>query len=361
MTHEHATCSRCSVQHPKVNFSKRQWKVIQSNLRRREGLATGEGGRYCIACVKYAAIASAKSKSPPEERNPHIDSIITPRKRAADTGNVTKQHRRSGKRQKSGSNNKEKSDGGRNKFTFDWEHVPISTADERKLYSVLVKDGEYGRLSKTRRKQVMAAVAHSNISMNFDQAMSYRACLLQQKTMQNHHRLGRMGGSMVRLYHDQQLSVVEISRRFDLPPMNVFRTILKGMNMSKMQMKTCLRDPKKIPRERERTQLRGAERAYIVSNLDQSKSLKASQTFEDSLARWFENKGVRLRRQEELVEEQKTTHGRAIRSPDIIFLDDVAINGTHVAWIDAKNFYGANIDMQRKGTENQVRKYLEEW
>jgi hypothetical protein len=83
--------------------------------------------------------------------------------------------------------------------------------------------------------------------------------------------------------------------------------------------------------------------------------------FEDILSDWFEAQGVRIRRQPEMVAEQMAEHGRPIRTPDLLFLDHVIINGRPVAWIDAKHFYGGDVDFQRKKTKKQMLRYIEEW
>ena len=77
--------------------------------------------------------------------------------------------------------------------------------------------------------------------------------------------------------------------------------------------------------------------------------LTIERTFsKDILADWFENQGVRVRRQGEMVKEQMEEHGRPVNTPDLLFLDHVEINGEPVAWIDAKHFYGADVNFQRE-------------
>ena len=105
-----------------------------------------------------------------------------------------------------------------------------------------------------------------------------------------------------------------------------------------------------------------AEEADRVSNVDQSEThaIRAD-AFETILADWFEEQGVRLRRQPELVKEQSAEIGRPKLTPDILFLDHVEINGQPVAWIDAKHFYGADAGFQRKKMLKQMMRYINEW
>ena len=41
--------------------------------------------------------------------------------------------------------------------------------------------------------------------------------------------------------------------------------------------------------------------------------------------------------------------------------DSVYINGEPIAWIDAKHFYGADVDFQRKKMRKQMNRYIDEW
>ena len=37
------------------------------------------------------------------------------------------------------------------------------------------------------------------------------------------------------------------------------------------------------------------------------------------------------------------------------------MNGQQIAWVDAKHFYGADVNFQRKKTIKQMNRYIEEW
>jgi len=89
-----------------------------------------------------------------------------------------------------------------------------------------------------------------------------------------------------------------------------------------------------------------------------------SKSFEETICTWFESHGVRLLRQDDLVSIQQTTMGRPITTPDILFLDHVTINGTPIAWIDAKCKYGANLEDNvnlMTGTDAQCSRYRRVW
>ena len=241
--------------------------------------------------------------------------------------------------------------------TFEWLTNPVPLKDEEALAKFVVKKGEFGWLEDSRVDEIGQFVDGKN--MTLDQALSLRSALLQQKTVYSHGRLKSKAKALSRLYHEG-VSVVDLSKRFDFPPMNIFRVILGEKRWSKSRIKECLREPSKM-KKREREEFEKAEAADRVSNVDQSETHSRADLFEEILADWFESRGVRIRRQNEMVSEQRLEHGRPINTPDILFLDHVEINGQPVAWIDAKHFYGADVSFQRKKMSKQMSRYIEEW
>ena len=240
---------------------------------------------------------------------------------------------------------------------FEWQTNPVPLKDEESLAKFVIKKGEFGWLEDSRVDEIGRFVDGKN--MNLDQALSLRSALLQQKTVYSHGRLKAKAKSLFRLYNEG-VSVVDLSRRFDFPPMNIFRIILAEKRWSKSRIKECLREPTKM-KKREQEEFEKAEAADRVSNVDQSETHSRADLFEEVLAEWFESRGVNLRRQNEMVSEQRIEHGRPINTPDILFLDHVEINGQPVAWIDAKHFYGADVSFQRKKMVKQMSRYIEEW
>ncbi len=241
--------------------------------------------------------------------------------------------------------------------SFEWKNNPVPLKTEQKLAKLVVRKGEFGWLDDQRVDEIGKLV--KDLDMTLDQALSLRSALLQQKTVYSHGRLQAKGKMMLKLYKEG-LGIVQLSRRFDFPPMNIFRVILKEMGWSKARIKDTLRTPSKF-KPRERTEFEEAESADRVSNVDQSETHERADIFEDILADWFESQGVRVRKQSEMVKEQMLEHGRPVNTPDLLFLDHVTINGEPIAWIDAKHFYGADVDFQRKKIAKQATRYVDAW
>ena len=242
-------------------------------------------------------------------------------------------------------------------FSFSWPTSPVPLKEEAEMAKLVIRKGEFGWLDDARVDEIADLV--KNRDMTLDQVLSLRSALLQQKTVYGHGRLKSRSKALLRLYNEG-INVVDLSKKFDFPPMNIFRVILAEKKWSKSRIKESLRTPSKLSK-REQEEFEMAEAADRVSNVDQTETHVRADLFEDILSDWFESKGVRLRRQPEMVTEQKKELGRPVKTPDILFLDLVEINGKPIAWIDAKHFYGADVDFQRKKMVKQMNRYIEEW
>ena len=242
-------------------------------------------------------------------------------------------------------------------FHLEWKVSPVALKTEEKVAEWVVISGEYGWLTDERVDDIAQRIQDETMSL--EQALSLRSALLQQKTVYSHHRLKSLGKELARKYR-AGASILDLSLDYDFSPMNLFRVVLESMGWSKNKIKESLREPSSM-NERERREFEAAEAADRVASVDQSETQVKADLFEDILADWFLEQGVRLRRQPEMVKEQSEALGRPVRTPDILFLDHVYINGHPVAWIDAKHFYGADVDFQRKKMKKQMDRYIEEW
>jgi len=249
-------------------------------------------------------------------------------------------------------------DPGPQEMSIPWKSSPVPLSHEREAGDIVVKPGEFGFLPDERVDEIAEQIKHLDISL--EQALSLRAALNQEKAVFSHGRLQRRAQEMLRRYNNGE-TVLSMSKRFDFPPVNLFRAILSARNWSKNRIKETLRDADKRLDERDLKEFRSAEEADRVTHVNQSETHAAADIFEEVLWDHFRKQGIRFRTQSDLLKEQVAAEGRPVRTPDLLILDQVEINGIPVAWIDAKHFYGANLSFQRKKTQKQVNRYVEEW
>ena len=240
---------------------------------------------------------------------------------------------------------------------INWKLNAVPKSVQNKASPLVCSPGEFGFLPEERVEQIAKKIEKLDITL--EQSLSLRSALNQEKSVYSHGRLMSRANELKRRY-DSGESVLSLSTRFDAPPVNVFRAILTGRGWSKNKIKETLKAPSKL-NQRDREQFQLAESSDRVSSVNQSETQSAAEVFEDILCNYFNSLNIRFRRQEELLDEQKKSEGRAIITPDLLLLDDVRINGIPCAWIDAKHFFGADLRFPRKKTQKQVDRYVNEY
>ena len=238
-----------------------------------------------------------------------------------------------------------------------WKLNAVKKSVQTKASPLVCSPGEFGFLPEEKVQQIAKKIEKLDITL--EQSLSLRSALNQEKSVYSHGRLMSRANELKRRY-DSGESVLSLSTRFDAPPVNVFRAILTGRGWSKNKIKETLKAPSKM-NQRDRDQFQLAESADRVSSVNQSETQNAAEVFEDILCDYFSSLDIRFRRQEDLLDEQKKSEGRAIITPDLLLLDDVRINGIPCAWIDAKHFFGADLRFPRKKTQKQVDRYVNEY
>ena len=239
-----------------------------------------------------------------------------------------------------------------------WRTNAVSKEVQRKAGKIACIPGEFGFLPEERVQVIASKLDHLPITL--EQALSLRSALNQEKSVYSYSKLMHRANEISRRYNAGE-SVVALSKRFDAPPVNTFRAVLTGRGWTKNRIKETLnKNPSRL-NKRDREQFELAESVDRVSSVNQTETQNAAEVFEVILCDYFSSVGVRFRRQEDLLAEQKVKEGRAIITPDLLLLDDVRINDIPCAWIDAKHFFGADLRFPKKKTQKQVDRYVAEY
>ena len=240
---------------------------------------------------------------------------------------------------------------------LDWITNGIPKSMQKSVSELVCSPGEFGWLPEKRVSEIAKNISHLSISL--EQALSLRSALNQEKSVYSHGRLMGRSNELKRRYESGQ-GVLSLSKKFDAPPVNTFRAILTGRGWSKNKIKETLKNPEKL-NKRDGEEFKLAEENDKVSSVNQSETQSAAEIFENVLCDYFSSIGIRFKRQDELLKEQKKSEGRAVITPDLLLLDDVRINGIPCAWIDAKHFFGADLKFPKKKTQKQVDRYVNEY
>mmetsp|Transcript_15968 Transcript_15968/g.39133 ORF Transcript_15968/g.39133 Transcript_15968/m.39133 type:complete len:348 (+) Transcript_15968:77-1120(+) len=249
----------------------------------------------------------------------------------------------------------------RKSFSFQWKSVPVPKTMETEMTRQVVKRGKYNAISDSGKEAISQYIATSKSAMTLSQAISLRAAVLQEKTMNRHHAvLGRHAKEITDRYQRGQ-GILSLAKRYDSPPVNLFRTVLSGRGFQKSQIKQCIKNPENHLNERDCQEFQKACREDVVSSPNCEKAHEQAERFETITEQFLKDLGVAFLTQQDLIREQKPRYGKIVASPDFLLLDDVMINGRYVRWIDCKAFYGANVNCRKKGVAKQSARYQEYW
>jgi len=226
------------------------------------------------------------------------------------------------------------------------------------MEAILVKRGDYGAINEHLEELILKKI--KKLPITYRQCSSLRFQLLSEKSARRHHNLAKMMKTIYKMYQKGD-SVVDIATELDFPPVAVFRTLLSAFGWSKENIKQAIKNPKLHLNEREQGEFALAEAADVVTRGDFEWISKCAQEFEDKVVDYFKQKGVLLKTQQELMREQKESIGSVVATPDILFIENIVINGCDVHWIDCKNFFGADVLLFKAKTKVQVKKYIDIW
>jgi hypothetical protein len=230
-------------------------------------------------------------------------------------------------------------------------------------------------MPQEKRKQVQTIIRKDNLSITCDQAASLRHQLLQEKSVHCHHQLQGQRKTLLSKYSAGE-SIMALSRSHDFPPMALVRAILMEREwLSPKRLKDVLKNPQRFTRDqrsrfpgakcvldqRDVQQIAEAAENDIVTAVDQDESAANAELFEDFLCSYLERHQVQFIRQSEVAAQQMQKFGQAVATPDILFEQPIEINGQCTNWIDAKNFYGADLSMLKKRSIKQMDRYVKRW
>ena len=149
--------------------------------------------------------------------------------------------------------------------------------------------------------------------------------------------------------------VLKLSSKFNLSPMTIIRFVFDSLYHTKL--KELLKSEKLSTYDQEQFEL--AEKNDIYVTLDQVEQGEQSIIFEKQIEEFLIKTNVEYKTQEQLTIEQKAKYGKAINTPDFLITSELIINSKKINWIDAKNFYGSNIDFMVSKIKKQIKKYLD--
>lgn len=197
-----------------------------------------------------------------------------------------------------------------------------------------------------------------NAQLSKELIKSIRNSWTRDHMIRYHKNLYRNSKKIIDDYEKKKLNVLQISKSYDVSPLNLLREIFDRKYQKKLSK--LISNPNVLS-EYDLTQLELAIDNDVYALIDQSQIHADSEQFELDIKNILDKLNIQYKTQEDLVQEQIKSHGKPINTPDFLIKSDLFINGQKINWIDAKNFYGSNIPFVKEKIKKQTEKYLKKW
>jgi hypothetical protein len=218
--------------------------------------------------------------------------------------------------------------------------------------------GSYSRMSDSEILHIQQKIKDKynwNIIQNI--IVCIKTQYMQSYIVQNHYKIKSHFYQIYQLY-EQMTNIIELCTKYDLSPMTILRPILEKKYKTKF---THLLSEPKMLTPFDISQIDIATKSDTFNQIDQTQSALASANFELDIEDKLKSAKINYQTQADLTIEQKIIFGKAVNTPDFYIRSDLMINNIKINWIDAKNFYGANVQFLKKKINKQIQKYIQKY
>ena len=254
-------------------------------------------------------------------------------------------------------------------WIIEWPTTPLSAETFRVIRGHFLTRRDYGPNSTANISDEIRLLAPT------DQILAIRSIVIKEKIIKNYWRMNNEIKRIASEYHRGEDDILALSSKWDFPPLTLMHGILLHLYPQKKKTiymafrgkgsaETKHADIAAARKEfstRDQEQLTIADINDAESLFNQRLAAEKSYANEMTFVEWFRGHGVGIRTQEDMVAEQVRDLGRAVLTPDILFTDDVVVNGISCAWIDYKDYIGTTIAFLAKSNRDQAAKYIKKW
>lgn len=252
-------------------------------------------------------------------------------------------------------------------YHITWKSNPIKSSAFIDIAQWVRNSRDYSPISPKTIKLVSNYTHNINkkydISMTTDQSLAIRNIVIKDKIIRGYQRMNANIEKMAMGYNSGT-DIIELSMKYDFPPLNLLRGVFIYNRLPVKQIYNIFankENPAQLLSERDLQQYQTADKNDAESTINQRTIAKLANENELAVTEFFRSLGINLLDQDQLTKEQKDLHGRAVITPDILFVDRVMINGVHIKWIDYKDYVGTPIKFLRDSNAAQAAKYKAKW
>lgn len=242
-------------------------------------------------------------------------------------------------------------------FKITWSCRNVDVVDIKKIGSIVNRSTDYRAISRQTLNKMRTIT-----SLDANQIVSARSALLKNKIISSFYR---MDAHVIRIIPEyEHKGILYVSNTYDFPPLNLLRGILLRRGYSTKSLREIFvnkTNAAKILGTYDMQQYVIAEANDAESSFNQRQIAEIAAANELTFVNYFRSLGIALKDENEIAAEQVAEHGRAIATPDILFLDNVIINGVAVTWLDYKDYIGTNVRFLYMSNLSQAAEYNSRW
>ena len=186
--------------------------------------------------------------------------------------------------------------------------------------------------------------------------LSIRSSFMKNYMIINYKNIFKKSKNIINDYNNN-INVIDICAKYDISPLNILRYIFDIKYNVKLTKIIKNNNNNNIDKY-DLKQLELAIKHDAFALIDQTQIHKNSRDFEKQIQKFLTNNNIKFKTQDQLAIEQIKLYGKAINTPDFLIQSDLYIDNFKINWIDAKNFYGADIKFVKNSIDKQIQKYI---
>jgi len=238
---------------------------------------------------------------------------------------------------------------------------PIKNEIEKYIINLLNKKPYecYAEISDTELEMILTKTINKFVNTNINKKiiLSIRSSYIKNHMIIKFGNIDKNNKNILFDYNNK-INVLQISSKYDVSPLNIIRFVFKNKYSNKL---TYLINNKNLIDKYDITQLNIAIDNDVYALIDNSKILTESINFELDIQNKLDKLNIKYKTQNQLSDEQTKLYGMPINTPDFYILSNLYIKNYKINWIDAKNYYGANIPFVFNSIKKQIKKYNKEY
>jgi len=186
--------------------------------------------------------------------------------------------------------------------------------------------------------------------------LSIRSSFMKNYMIINYKNIFKNSKNIINDYNNN-INIIDLCTKYDISPLNILRYIFDNKYNVKLTKIIKNKNNNNIDKY-DLKQLELAIKHDAFALIDQTEIHKNSLDFEKQIQKFLINNNIKFKTQDQLTIEQIKLYGKAVNTPDFLIKSDLFIDNFKINWIDAKNFYGADIKFIKKSIDKQIQKYI---